>query len=273
MAIKKFYLFGGCSFTDMPGSWARYLQNNILLRPKNSKNCAKSGAGHRFIATSVIDSALRIAEKGYVPDITIMWSGPSRFEIPIHELETPYVHDIFQANRLTGDDFNPGTYYHLDVTGNVDRSTLNNFWLMQCSKVSEKTRWSHQEFIDNEYIEAFNKFQQYIWNSNAHWHNTLNAILEVQWLCESKHWPYRFMTFREGLGEYIMTCAPQFRSLQDSIDWSKWLFTDDNYGGLREFTLNTVNTWDDGYDNHPSKEAHEFFVKDFLLPKLPGVYQ
>ena len=273
MAMKKFYLFGGCSFTDMPGSWARYLQDNILSQSKNSKNCAKSGAGNRFIATAIIDAALRAAEKGFVPDISIMWSGPSRFEIPIHENETPYVHDIFQANKIMGNDFNPGTYFHHDITGDIDRSTLNNFWLMQCSKVTDHTRWAHKKNIDKEYVETFMRFQQYLWNINAHWHNTLTSILEVQWLCESKQWPYRFMTFREGLGEYITTCAPQFRSLQDSINWSKWLFTDNNYGGLREYTLNTVNTWDDGYDNHPSRDAHELFVNEFLLPKLPGVYQ
>jgi len=271
--MKKFYIFGGCSFTDMSNSWARYLQKNILKQPKFSKNCAKSGAGNRFIATSVIDTALKVEKKGLVPDISIMWSSPSRFEIPIHESETPYVNEIFESNRMTGSDFNPAIYLHYNIIGEVDRSSLNNFWLMQCSKVTEKTRWSHQEYIDNEYIEEFNKFQQYIWNSNAHWHNTLNAILEVQWLCESKGWPYRMMTHRSGFEEYIDTCAPQFKIMQETVDWNKWIFTDDNYGGLREFTLNTINTWDDGYDNHPSHEAHKLFVEDFLLPRFPKVFE
>lgn len=271
--MKKFYIFGGCSFTDMPNSWARYIQEKILSEPKFSKNCSKSGAGNLFISASVIDSSLRAAEKGFVPDISIMWSGPSRFEIPIHESETPYIHEIFESNRITGSDFNPGIYFHKNITGEIDRSTLNNFWLMQCSKVTDHTRWAHQKYIDKEYVETFVRFQQYLWNTNAHWHNTIRSILEVQWLCESKDWPYRFMTHREGFGEYIMTCAPQFQSMQNTIDWSKWVFTDDNYGGLREFTMNTINTWDDGYDNHPSHDAHRLFVNDFLLPRFSGVYQ
>jgi hypothetical protein len=271
--MKKFYIFGGCSFTDMPGSWARHIQENILSDPKSSKNCAKSGAGNRFISAAVIDTALRAEEKGYQPDISIMWSGPSRFEIPIHENETPYINEIFESNRMTGSDFNPGTYFHKDIVGDIDRSTLNNFWLMQCSKVTDHTRWAHERFIDKEYVETFAKFQQYLWNTNAHWHNTLTAILQVQWLCESKEWPYRFMTFREGFGDYVLTCAPQFRSIQHAIDWNKWVFTDDNYGGLREFTLNTVNTWDDGYDNHPSRQAHQLFVEQLLIPRFPDVYR
>jgi len=271
--MKKFYIFGGCSFTDMEGSWARYIQKEILAEPKLSKNCAKSGAGNRFISTSVIDSSLRAAENGFIPDITVMWSGPSRFEIPIHENETPYVNEIFESNRMTGNDFNPSIYFHKNITGDIDRSTLNNFWLMQCNKVTEKTRWAHQNFIDEEYVTTFNKFQQYLWNTNAHWHNTLTSILQVQWLCESRNWPYRFMTFREGLGEYIRTCAPQFQSMQTAVDWNKWIFTDNNYGGLREFTLNTINTWDDGYDKHPSREAHRMFVEEFLIPRFPDVYR
>lgn len=271
--MNKFYVFGGCSFTDMPRSWARYIQEHILSESKNSKNCAKSGAGNRFIATAAIDTALRAAEKGFLPDVTIMWSGPNRFEIPIHENETPYVYDIFQSNKMLGNDFNPGTFYHTDIIGDIDRSTLNNFWIMQCSKVTDNTRWSHKKHIDKEYVETFLRFQQYLWNLNAQWHNTLTSILEVQWLCESKGWPYRFMTFREGLGEFVQHCAPQFKSLQDSVNWNNWIFTDNNYGGLREFTLNTINTWDDGYDNHPSHDAHKLFVDEFLLPQLPEVYQ
>jgi hypothetical protein len=271
--MKKFYIFGGCSFTDMHDSWARYIQSNIISNTKFSKNSAKSGAGNSFISSSVIDSALRASEKGFLPDISIMWSSPVRFEIPIHQDETPYVNDLFESNRLSKSDFNPGTYYHKDITGEIDRSTLNNFWLMQCSKVTEHTKWAHQKFIDKEYVNMFINFQKYLWNTNAHWYNTIRSILQVQWMCESKGWNYRFMTHREGFGQYILTCAPQFKSMQDSIDWSKWIFTDKNYGGLREYTLNNINTWDDGYDNHPSKEAHKMFVDDFLLPQLPGVYQ
>jgi hypothetical protein len=269
--MNKFYIFGGCSFTDMPGSWARVIQNQYLRNPQNSKNCAKSGAGNKFISAAVIDTALKVEKMGYVPDISIMWSSPTRFELPINN-ETPYINDLFEENRRQNNDFNPGTYLHYNVIGDVDKSSVDNFWLMQCSKVSNKTKWSHNKHIDNLYVDTFEKFQNFLWNSNYQWHNTLMSILSVQWLCESKNWPYRFTTFREGLGEFVKHCSPQFRSLQDSVDWSKFIFTDNNFGGLREFTLSTVNTWDDGYDNHPSKEAHELFVKDYWLKKFPDVY-
>lgn len=272
MAIKTFYIFGGCSFTDMPNSWARVIQDRYI-KNNLSKNCAKAGAGNRFIAAAVIDTALRAEKLGQKPDISIMWSSPTRYELPIHEEETPYSKFLFETNKMQNNDFNPGTYFHNDIVGDIDRSTINNFWLMQCSKVTEKTKWAHNKNIDKKYVDTFIDFQTYLWNSNYQWFNTLQSILSVQWLCESKGWDYRFSTFREGLGEFIKNCAPQFLSLQNEINWNKFVFTDTNYGGLREFTLNTVNTWDDGYDNHPSYEAHKLFVDEFWLQKFPGVYQ
>lgn len=269
----KFYIFGGCSFTDMPNSWARVIQDSYISDFKSSRNCAKAGAGNKFISASVIDTALKVEKMGYIPDISIMWSSPTRFELPIDRNETPYVRELFETNNRQNNDFNPGTYLHVDVTGEVDRSSFSNFWLMQCSKVTKKTKWAHKSHIDDQYVDTFEKFQNLLWNSNFQWFNTLTSILSVQWLCESKGWPYRFTTFREGLGDYIKNCSTQFLSLQQEILWNKFVFTDDNYGGLREFTLDTINTWDDGYDNHPSYEAHRLFVEEFWLPRFPGVYQ
>jgi hypothetical protein len=272
MAMNKFYIFGGCSFTDMDGSWARVIRSQHLSNPTQSKNCAKSGAGNKFIASAVIDTALKVEKLGFTPDISIMWSSPTRFELPIN-FETPFVNQLFEESRRQNNDFNPGTFLHHNINGEIDRSSVDNFWLMQCSKVTSKTKWTHDKAIDEMYVDAFEKFQEILWNSNYQWHNTLTSILSVQWLCEIKKWPYRFTTFREGLGEYIRQCSPQFLSLQQEINWDKFVFTDNNYGGLREFTLSTINTWDDGHDNHPSHDAHKLFVNDFWLKRFPNVYQ
>lgn len=270
--MNKFYIFGGCSFTDMPNSWARVIQRNYLSNPRLSRNCAKSGAGNKFIASAAIDTAIKAEKAGFLPDISIMWSSPTRFELPISD-NTPFVNELFEENKRQGNDFNPGTFLHYDINGEVDQTSIENFWLMQCSKVTNKTKWAHDKKIDELYVDAFEKFQFLLWNNNHQWHNTLMSILSVQWLCEIKKWPYRFTTFREGLGEFVKHCSPQFMSLQNEIDWGKFVFTDNNYGGLREFTLSTINTWDDGYDNHPSYDAHALFVDNFWLKHFPHTYQ
>lgn len=271
MAInKKFYIFGGCSFVDMPNSWARQIQTDLIKDYDKAKNTAKSGAGNDFISTSALHTALQAEQNGFRPDITIMWSHPSRYEIPL-DMNSPYVDKLFDENIKQKNDFNPGIFYE-DHRGEIDRSRQDNFWLLQCSKVTSKTKWSNDPKVNKAYIETFENFQKYLWNLNYQWYNTLRAILLVQNICESKGWEYRFTVFRSYVREFKKYCSPQFQMYQDCVKWDKFIFTDDTDGGLREYTLNTVNTWDDGFDMHPSKEAHEKFVYDFWLPKFPGVY-
>lgn len=269
--MRKFYLFGGCSFTDMHDSWARQIATDIIKDPNSSKNCAKSGAGNDFIGTSVLHHALEAEKQGFVPDVSIMWSSPSRYEVPISQKETPFVKDLFNTNNEQSNDFNPGTFFE-NSAGNIDRTTADNWWLMQCSKVTSKTEWTKISKIDKEYVKTFEYFQEYLWNLNYQWYSTLKSILLMQNICKTKKWNYRFMVHRDGFGEHIQFCSPQFKTIQNEIDWDNFIFTDNRDGGLREYTLATVNTWDDGYDNHPSKEAHSKFVYDFLLPNFPGEY-
>lgn len=267
----KFYIFGGCSFTDMSNSWARVITRD-LLKEHNCRNVAKSGAGNVFISTATIDCALKAEAEGLTPDINVMWSGPSRIEFPIKKNETPYFNELFESNRRTDSDMNPGLYALTDILGEHDKSD-DNWWLLNGGNVSSKTKWSFNKNIDKEFVDAFEKYQMYFSNSNLHWHNTLMSILNLQNLCELKGWKYRFTTFRDYVDEYKTYCAPQFKDIQNAIKWEKFVFTDNNTGGLREYTLNNLNTWDDGYDNHPSYEAHEDFVYNFWLKQFPGVYK
>jgi hypothetical protein len=269
MAVK-FHIFGGCSFTDMHNSWARVIQRD-LLNYNNSRNVSKSGAGNKFIASAVIDCALKAEREGFTPDISIMWSSPTRSEFPLHETETPYVDMLFQNNTESDNDMNPGVYALTSANGDIQKIT-GNYWLLNGGNVSEKTRWSNNFDIDIQYVDAFRSYSKFMWNQNAMWHQTLSNILLVQQMCELKGWEYRFTTFTAFVKEYKTWCADQFVTLQDEIHWNKFLFTDNEDGGLREYTLNNLNTWDDGYDNHPSYEAHEDFVQNFWLPHFKGAY-
>jgi len=270
MGLKKFYIFGGCSFTDMPGSWARVIQEEVLGKTP-SRNVSKSGSGNRFIANAVIDCALKAEREGYVPDISVMWSAPSRVEFPIHEKDTPFASQLFNRNKLADNDFNPGLFCTESALGEFQRIT-ENYWLLNGGIVSEKTKWSDIEGIDLQYVDAFRSYMHYFWNQNNMWQQTLTNILLVQQMCELKGWDYRFTTFRAYVKEYKTWCANQFVTLQDEINWKKFLFTNIEDGGLREYTLDNLNTWDDGYDNHPSHEAHKDFVYNFWLLHHKGVY-
>lgn len=269
--MSNFYIFGGCSFTDMPNSWARYICDNVVKKYWYL-NVSKSGSGNSFIATAAMNAALKAAEQGYKPDISIMWSAPSRIEFPLRAVQTPYFNQLFDVNKNTNSDMNPGLYAIKNLQGEHEYDK-NNWWIFNGGLVSHKTKWATKSSVNKEYVDAFEKLQMYFCNTNMYWHNTLMNILNVQNLCEANGWNYRFTTFRSYVNEYKQHCAPQFKYLQDAVKWDKFAFTDDADGGLREYTLNNLNTWDDGYDNHPSYEAHADFVNNFWLRQFPEVYK
>jgi len=255
----------------MPNSWARVICRNVL-NDRNCRNVAKSGAGNVFISTAVIDCALKAEAEGFLPSVDVMWSAPSRIEFPLTSNETPYFKDLFENNKRNNSDMNPGLYAIESLYGEHDKNEAN-WWILNGGNVSSKTQWSYNKSIDKEYVTAFEKFQMYFSTTNLHWHSTLMSILNVQNLCKLKGWKYRFTTFRRYINEYKTYCAPQFKTIQDAIDWDKFMFTDNTDGGLREYTLDNLDTWDDGYDNHPSYEAHEDFVNNFWLKKFSEEYK
>lgn len=271
MAVNKFYIFGGCSFTDMPNSWARVIQRDVL-KERNCRNVSKSGAGNTFISTAVIDCALKAEAEGYTPDISVMWSAPSRIEFPMHEKETPHAKMMFKGNEFGNNDMNPGLFAFDGLTGDFRRA-IDNYWILNGGAVSEKTQWSWNKNVDMQFVKAFQNYAYYFWNQHTQWHNTLTAYLLVQNMAEARGWTYRASTFRDYVKDYKTWCADQFVTLQNAVNWNKFKFTDDHTGGLREYTLNNLNTWDDGYDNHPSYEAHEDFVNNFWLKHFKGVYE
>lgn len=266
----KWFIFGGCSFTDMHNSWARVIQRDVLGE-RNCQNVSKSGAGNKFISTAVINCALLAEQRGFIPDISIMWSHPGRIEFPLTSSETPYFNKLFNNNKAQNNDMNPGLYALKDLQSDHDYHD-ENWWILNGGNVSDKTNWSKDRAIDDEYVDAFIKYQKYFSTTNNHWHNTLTSMLLVQNMAEVRGWHYRATVFREYLEFYKSMCAPQFILLQESIDWNLFTFTNDTDGGLREYTLSNLNTWDDGYDNHPSYEAHEDFVNNFWLTKHGSDY-
>lgn len=262
----KHYIFSGCSFTDMHNSWARYICNKMSWGTYTIN--AKSGAGNTFISTAAITAALQAESRGETPDISIMWSSPSRFEFPIHPNQTPHFDQLFDINKIMEHDFNPGFYFWGENYTKDDSS----YWMLQGGNVSHKTKWSTNRKVNNLYIYTIERCQQFIFNDFYHWHKSLMCFLNVQNLCKHKGWEYRPTVHRTGFGEYMLHCPPQFKDIQSAIDWDSWTFTDDNDGGLREYTLANLNTWDDGYDGHPSYEAQADFAENFWLKKFPSAY-
>ena len=255
--MKKYFIFGGCSFTAMPNSWARQLTHRI--NPDVCYIAAHAGGGNTIIANSVIDAAWKAIINKKTPDITIMWSHPSRYDIPINKEETPHYSKIFLRNKQDRNDFNPAVY---------DRF---NYWLLGCGNGHIDFTRSGTKAVNTEYVNAFKEHHKMFWNSTTQWLNTLQAILLIQSLCDANNWSYRFLVYNNFMKHYIKQ-SDHIVAISKMIKWDKFTFTDDEYGGLREYTLSHLNTWDDGYDMHPSHEAHYDFLDNFFLPKFMNEY-
>lgn len=255
----KRFIFGGCSFTAMPHSWARQLSHRI--DPDVCSIAAHSGGGNTVISNSVIDAAWKASTKNLTPDITIMWSHPSRYDIPINKEETPYYSKIFWRNKqIEGFTFNPTTF---------DRF---KYWLLGCGNAYIGFDRSCIEAVNTEYVEAYRAHHKMFWNSTTQWLNTLQAILLIQSLCDANSWNYRFLVYNNFMKDYVKQ-SDHILAISKMIKWDKFSFTDNNYGGLREYTLSHLNTWDDGYDKHPSHEAHTDFLDNFFLPKFNSIFE
>lgn len=249
--MNKHFIFGGCSFVAMPNSWARQLTQKI--NPNRCDVSAHAGAGNTMIAHSVLHQAFVQQINKLTPDITIMWSHPSRYDFPLNPTETPYYNHLFYSNNNEGTHFNPAYYDE------------NNYWLLGCGNGHiDFTRASTRSF-NQTYVQAFRSHHQMVWNKTHQWMNTLQAILLIQSVCEANNWPYRFAVYNNYMKDYVDESNAML-AVYKMIKWDKFTFVDDEYGGLREYTLANLNTWDDGYDMHPSYEAHTEFLENFWLP-------
>jgi hypothetical protein len=256
--MKHFYIFGGCSFTAMPKSWARQLTQKI--NPSRCHVAAHAGAGNTMISTSVLHHAFTAQINKYTPDITVMWSHPSRFDFPLNPKESPHYEKLFNRNKLEGADFNPSYYDD------------KRYWLLGCGNGHLDFTRSNIKVVDQKYVKAYSEHHKTIWNTTYQWFSTLQAILLVQSVCEANGWKYRFTVYNNFIKHYVDQ-SEHILALYKMINWDNFTFTDKEYGGLREYTLANTNTWDDGYDCHPSAKAHTDFLDNFWLEKFPNDYK
>jgi len=254
--VKKYYIFGGCSFTAMPNSWARRLQQ--LINPDYADVVACAGGGNNIVANRVLFEANRVTQEGYKPVITIMWTHPGRVDHPLDSRETPYYKVLFDQNKKDKDNFNP-------------TPVGDSWWLLDCGNADVDFTRIHDE-TRHDYVKAFKSYKKYLWNSTSQWNKTLQAILLIQSICEANNWEYEFTVFNEFM-KYYVHLNKSMPGLSNFVKWDKFTFTNDDYGGLREYTLDNLNTWDDGYDCHPSHEAQKDFLDNFWLVRHSKMYE
>lgn len=237
-------LISGCSFThwpETPGSdrnicWPSHLQT---LRPDfQITNLAEPGAGNQYIANSVVRYVLE--NPAQVDLVMVMWSGVSRLDF-LTDLTEPSWHRLFD---------NYGFYRRVESCPN----TLG--YIFSGGALGPWTL--------NQDVTALFR-QMYKVSSNLSLaHNNLIEIIKCQEFLKSMHIPFRFMSYVNYWnhtdhcspnGDFGVLKYPELKPLLNNIDWSQWIFQNNNRDGIYEMAKAAEDYHGDRF--HPGLQTNQ----------------
>jgi hypothetical protein len=248
-------LISGCSFThwpEEPGSeknicWPSHLQQ---LRPDfNIVNLAEPGAGNIYIANGVVRYLLE--NPGKTDLVLIMWSGVSRIDY-LTDLTNPSWHELFDSY---------GFYRRVDSCP----STLGYIF----------SGGNYGPWTQSRDLTALFK-QMYMVSSNLSLaHTNLIEIIKCQYFLKAMNIPYRFMSYVNYWnhsdhcspnGDFGVLKYPELNPLINNIDWSQWIFKNDNKDGIYEMAKAVEDYHGDLF--HPGPNIHNQWA-NIMMQYLP----
>lgn len=241
-------LISGCSFTHWPETpggdknicWPSHLQR---LRPEcKIINLAEPGAGNVYIANSVVRYVLE--NPGNVDLVLVMWSGVSRIDF-LTDLSNNAWHRMFDAF---------GFYRRVESCPNKLGYIFSGGLL--------------GPWTDNPDMVRLFKGLYMVSNNLSLGHNNLMEIVKCQEFLRARNISYRFMSYVNYWhdkdhcspnGDFGVLAYPELKPLIDGIDWSKWIFSDEQKNGIYEMAKVTEDYHGDRF--HPGVTTHARWAK------------
>lgn len=235
-------LVSGCSFTQWPEyvggpntCWPRYLAE---LEPNwRIKNIAEPGAGNQYISDSVMRHIIENPLIKY-DRVLVMWTGVSRLDY-LTGLEDPSWNELFNSYGFyrrvdscpdkLGYIFSGGqmgTWFNNPVAEKMFREMYKVSSPLSLATINIMEMIKLQNFLENQGIDY--KFMSYV----NYWGDGENL---------SRNGDF-------GVGKF-----PEVQKLLRAVDWSKWIFTDDNRNGIYEMAVRDSNLQDDRF--HPAEST------------------
>ena len=230
-------LISGCSFTqwaDYAGGpntcWPRYLKEiNPTL---NITTLAEAAAGNQYICDSVIRKVLDERPE----QVLVMWSGVSRLDY-LTSVEDPNWEALFDSygfyRRLP--DGKLGYIFSGGQLGTWFKNPVAHKMFYEMYKVSSKLSLAHINILE---------------------------IIKLQNFLVAQGIPYKFMSYvnywktGDNLspnGDFGLMDLPEIQYLINSIDFSKWIFYNQQRDGVYELAVNLNDFMSDGF--HPGERA------------------
>ena len=236
-------LISGCSFTQWPDSpggpnicWPRYFQE--LNPTDHCYSVAEAAAGNQYICDSVIRSVLKDR-----PDhVLVMWSGVSRLDY-LTSVEDPVWNNLFDSygfyRRLP--DNKLGYIFSGGGVGTWNNHPVARQMFKEMYKVSSELS-----------LGTIN----------------LMEMVKLQNFLIAKKIPYHFMSYvnywseEERVstnGDFGVYRYPELKFLIDELDFSRWIFTNEQKDGVFELAKE-LNSWQDD-KFHPGDTAQSAWAK------------
>jgi hypothetical protein len=241
-------LVSGCSFThwpESPGSpknvcWPAPLAD---LRPDlQIVNLAEPGAGNQYIANSVVRHVLE--HPGQVDMVLVMWSGVSRLDF-LTDLSDPAWHALFD---------NYGFYRRIETCPNKLGYIFSGGFYGPWMQNSDTTALFRQMYKVSNHLSLA--------------HANIIEMVKTQFFLKALGIPYRFMSYVNYWhsgdtcspnGDFGVLKFPELAPLINSIDWSNWIFANDQQDGIYEMAK-TANDYN-GDRFHPGASTNLQWAK------------
>lgn len=217
-------LINGCSFSRGPGSWPYHLGYDIV-------NLAQAGAGNTYIHETTISE---LARRNY-DAVTIMWSGPSRVDLRVENVNLFSDTKATSAYQLTQNDWPEKIVYPVN-----DQDFVEPNWLFGCGHVGRES--SITKFRIFEPIYKYQSMEQF--NQGF-----LIKLISLQNTLKQLNIPYLFTFYQ-----------PYFNSLKQ-YDLFKLVDMDSIYNNTNIADIMREHQWYDEDGVHPGVQAHQAWAK------------
>ena len=229
-------LVNGCSFSRGPDSWPYFLNANHLV------NLAQSGAGNTYILESTISE---LVTRSY-DLVIIMWSGISRIDINVEQIDLFNKSKYTSHYQLTQNDWPTKIIYPINDQNYVDPN-----WIFGCGHINQEPA-----MISSKAFKSLYKYQ----GTEQLTRSLIIKMISLQNILKQLNVPYFFTFFQDYENE-----LKQFQSLYKLLD-QNYIVNHQNIN-----TITKKNNWFDLDGVHPGILAHKQWA-DILLSKIENNY-
>jgi hypothetical protein len=217
-------LTSGCSFTS--GQWEEVLNNHF-----QHYDMACPAAGNKYIADSVIH---KVNQDNY-DVVLVMWSGLTRLDVPVTDIT--YFNNYFSKSN---ESLSAGTRYIMSG-GAVGGWTENPM----AKLLFENTyKFTHYQDLALLSILEMLKLQNFLKAKNIRYY----FMSYMNYWNQPKEWLSGNLD--QGLNNY-----PALNDLLREIDWSNWIFLNNNKDSVYELALQNNDFCDDNF--HPGTSTQK----------------